>query len=120
MAKKRKHKPTEKQLAEFEEKREAFIKANIIDNPFAKEANAFIEEIKQETKKNVLSSPYKPTASSLIYRIPTKDAETPKNAVVLNYSKSDSTLSRTIDGETFSYDFNEDGKRKKLLNILLN
>ena len=38
--------------------------------------------------------------------------------VVVIYDTIDNSLNRTIGGKTFSYDLSEDGKRKKLLDIL--
>lgn len=43
----------------------------------------------------------------------------PETDVVIIYDTSDNSLNRTIGGKTFSYDLSENGKRKKLLDILL-
>lgn len=40
--------------------------------------------------------------------------------VVIAYDTEDGSLSRFIDGKNFSYGLTEDGKRKKLLDLLLN
>jgi hypothetical protein len=41
-----------------------------------------------------------------------------ENDTVVIYDRTDNSLNRTIGGKTFSYDLSEDGKRKKLLDIL--
>lgn len=40
--------------------------------------------------------------------------------ILITYDTTDNSLNRTISGKTFSYDLSEDGKRKKLLDILSN
>lgn len=49
-----------------------------------------------------------------------KTAQTQNSDVVIVYDTSDISLNRIIDGKVYSYDISENGKRKKLLDLLLN
>ncbi len=50
-----------------------------------------------------------------------KKIQTPKASteILIVYDRKDSCLNRSIEGKCFSYDLTEDGKRKKLLDTLL-
>jgi hypothetical protein len=49
-----------------------------------------------------------------------KTIQSQNSDVVIVYETSDVTLNRIIDGKVYSYDISENGKRKKLLDLLLN
>lgn len=48
-----------------------------------------------------------------------KTTQVQNSDVVIVYETSDVTLNRVIDGKVYSYDISENGKRKKLLDLLL-
>ena len=45
---------------------------------------------------------------------------TKDSGIVITYNTTDNSLDRYVNGKLFSYDFSEDGKRKRLLDILIN
>jgi hypothetical protein len=91
-----------------------------------------IERMKELTrigipeKNNYIMANYVPTDVLILRELRQLNAKKEKTAqaqnsdVVIVYDTSDISLNRIIDGKVYSYDISESGKRKKLLDLLLN
>ncbi len=76
-------------------------------------------------KNNYVIANYVPTDVLILRELRQLNAKKEKTTQVQNsdivivYETSDVTLNRVIDGKVYSYDISENGKRKKLLDLLL-
>ncbi len=120
---------SEHQISQFKEigKRHAEVAEHIrrVAQPVIERMAQVQEQFQMLKPKNHVMKYYRPIEHDILYELRELNKNTKKpihphqEDTVIIYSTKDGSLDRNIGGKCFSYDLTENGKRKKLLDILL-
>lgn len=120
---------SEYQISQFKEisKRHAEVTEHIrkVAQPVIEQIARVQDQFQMFKPKKYVMKYYRPIEHDILYELKELNKNTKKSArlhqddTVIIYSTKDGSLDRNIGGKCFSYDLTENGKRKKLLDILL-